>query len=105
MVFTIKYTQIAYNNFVTLQASSYLFILKVRVAFLELYKETLYDLLSAKGRKEDCSVDLREDPKAGVKIVNLTEVSIPSELTLNTYGFYISVGKLSTIPQTDIHII
>ena len=48
--------------------------LKVRVAFVELYKETLYDLLSSKGKKEDCAVDLREDPKSGVKIVNLTEV-------------------------------
>ena len=41
---------------------------------MELYKETLYDLLSSKCRKEDCAVDLREDPKSGVKIVNLTEV-------------------------------
>ena len=41
---------------------------------MELYKETLYDLLSSKGKKEDCAVDLREDPKSGVKIVNLTEV-------------------------------
>ena len=41
---------------------------------MELYKDTLYDLLSSKDRKEDCAVELREDPKAGVKIVNLTEV-------------------------------
>ena len=48
--------------------------LQVRVAFVELYKETLYDLLSPKDKKEDCAVDLREDPRSGVTITNLTEV-------------------------------
>ena len=46
----------------------------MRVAFVELYKETLYDLLSPKDKKEDCAVDLREDPRSGVTITNLTEV-------------------------------
>ena len=50
--------------------------LQVRVAFVELYKETLYDLLSPKDKKEDCAVDLREDPRSGVTITNLTEVDL-----------------------------
>ena len=49
----------------------------VRVAFVELYKEKLYDLLSTKSKiKEDCIVDLREDPVKGVVINNLTEVFV-----------------------------
>ena len=60
--------------------------LKVRVAFVELYKETLYDLLSSKGKKEDCAVDLREDPKSGVKIVNLTEVMLIFNHYVITYS-------------------
>ena len=49
----------------------------VRVAFIELYKEKLYDLLSIKSKiKEDCIVDLREDPTRGVVIANLTEVVV-----------------------------
>ena len=49
----------------------------VRVAFIELYKEKLYDLLSTKSKiKEDCMVDLREDPVKGVVITNLTEVVV-----------------------------
>ena len=49
----------------------------VRVAFIELYKEKLYDLLSTKSKiKEDCIVDLREDPTRGVVIANLTEVVV-----------------------------
>ncbi len=49
----------------------------VRVSFIELYKENLYDLLSTKSKKkEDCAVDLREDPVKGVIITNLTEVVV-----------------------------
>ena len=49
----------------------------VRVAFVELYQEKLYDLLSTKSKiKEDCMVDLREDPSKGVIIADLTEVSV-----------------------------
>lgn len=49
----------------------------VRVAFVELYKEKLYDLLSTASKiKEDCMVDLREDPVKGVVINNLTEVVV-----------------------------
>ena len=49
----------------------------IRVAFIELYKEKLYDLLSTKSKiKEDCIVDLREDPTRGVVIANLTEVVV-----------------------------
>ena len=49
----------------------------VRVSFIELYKEQLYDLLSTKSKKkEDCVVDLREDPVKGVIVTNLTEVTV-----------------------------
>ena len=40
------------------------YMFSVRIAFIELYKEQLYDLLSSKGKKkEECIVDIREDPK------------------------------------------
>ncbi len=53
--------------------------LTVQVAFVELYRETLYDLLSTKSRaKEDCTCDLREDPVKGVIIPHLTEVTVSS---------------------------
>ena len=47
------------------------------MAFVELYKEKLYDLLSTRSKiKEDCIVDLREDPVKGVVITGLTEVVV-----------------------------
>ena len=48
---------------------------KVQAAFVELYKEQLYDLLSD---KDDNVVDIREDPRNGVYIANLTEVPVES---------------------------
>ena len=52
---------------------------KVRVSFVELYREQLYDLLSNKSaKKEECICDLREDPIKGVVIPNLTETSVSS---------------------------
>ena len=45
---------------------------KVRAAFVELYMENIQDLLSDKG----AIVDIREDPKQGVYIANLTEVPV-----------------------------
>merc|ERR1712018_497022 len=49
----------------------------VRVAFVELYNEKLCDLLSQRSKiKEECIVDLREDPTKGVVISNLTEVPV-----------------------------
>jgi hypothetical protein len=35
----------------------------VKVAFIELYNEQLFDLLSDKPRREDAIVDIREDVK------------------------------------------
>jgi len=49
---------------------------KVRVAFVELYMEQLCDLLSTKADGGNNAVDIREDPKQGVYIANLTEVPI-----------------------------
>ena len=47
----------------------------VRVSFVELYNEQLFDLLSSKPRREDTLVDIREDGK-GIKIPGLTEVEV-----------------------------
>ncbi|KAK3873312.1 hypothetical protein Pcinc_021669, partial [Petrolisthes cinctipes] len=49
----------------------------VKVSFIELYKENLFDLLNNRSRDE-CSVDIREDPKCGIKIVGLTEIPVTS---------------------------
>ncbi|XP_057364516.1 chromosome-associated kinesin KIF4-like [Daphnia carinata] len=45
----------------------------INVSFLELYMEKVYDLLS-KSRNEE--VDIREDPKNGIKINGLTETPV-----------------------------
>ena len=51
----------------------------VRVSFIELYREQLFDLLSTQSqRKEDCICDLREDPVKGVVIPNLTLIEVNS---------------------------
>ncbi|XP_027230346.2 chromosome-associated kinesin KIF4-like isoform X2 [Penaeus vannamei] len=47
----------------------------VKVSFIELYKESLFDLLTNKSRDE-CVVDIREDPRGGIKIVGLTEIPV-----------------------------
>lgn len=47
---------------------------KVKVAFMELYQEQLYDLLSKKPRNQ-CAVDIREDVR-GIKFVGLSEVPV-----------------------------
>ncbi|XP_047474960.1 chromosome-associated kinesin KIF4-like isoform X2 [Penaeus chinensis] len=47
----------------------------VKVSFIELYKESLFDLLTNKNRDE-CAVDIREDPRGGIKIVGLTEIPV-----------------------------
>ena len=45
----------------------------VKVSFMELYNEQLFDLLSTKPRREDTIVDIREDGNKGIKIPGLTE--------------------------------
>merc|ERR1711974_521871 len=45
----------------------------VKISFLELYKEHLYDLLSLK-KKEEANVDIREDPKYGIVLAGQTEM-------------------------------
>ena len=50
----------------------------LRVSFVELYNEQLFDLLSSKPRREDTMVDIREDGK-GIKIPGLTEVEVGSD--------------------------
>merc|ERR1719499_2746888 len=50
----------------------------VKVSFMELYNEQLFDLLSTKPRREDTIVDIREDGNKGIKIPGLTESEITS---------------------------
>jgi len=50
----------------------------VKVSFMELYNEQLFDLLSSKTRREDTMVDIREDGNKGIKIPGLTETPITS---------------------------
>ncbi|KAG5900429.1 hypothetical protein JTB14_029315 [Gonioctena quinquepunctata] len=49
----------------------------ITVSFMELYQEVLYDLLSSKSR-DQCVVELREDPIKGILIPGLTEVKVES---------------------------
>jgi kinesin family protein 4/21/27 len=49
---------------------------KVTVAFMELYKEQLYDLLSNKPRNQ-CIVDIREDGR-NIKVIGLSEIPVTS---------------------------
>ena len=51
---------------------------KVRLSFMELYNEQLFDLLSSKTRREDTIVELREDGNKGIKVPGLTEMEIGS---------------------------
>jgi kinesin family protein 4/21/27 len=47
----------------------------ITVSFMELYQETLYDLLSDKCR-EQCVLDIREDSNKGILIPGLTQVPV-----------------------------
>ena len=51
---------------------------KVRLSFMELYNEQLFDLLSSKTRREETIVELREYGNKGIKIPGLTEMEIDS---------------------------
>ncbi|XP_074035147.1 kinesin-like protein 3A isoform X2 [Leptinotarsa decemlineata] len=56
---------------------NFVFNFTVTVSFMELYQEVLYDLLSTKSR-DQCVVELREDPVKGILIPGLTEVKVES---------------------------
>lgn len=47
----------------------------VRVSFMELYQEVLYDLLAERAR-EQCILDIREDSNKGIVIPGLTEKDV-----------------------------
>ncbi|CAG9824939.1 unnamed protein product, partial [Phaedon cochleariae] len=49
----------------------------ITVSFMELYQEVLYDLLSGKPR-DQCVVELREDPVKGILIPGLSELPVKS---------------------------
>jgi len=60
------------------------YMFSVRISFIELYKEQLYDLLSPKGKKkEDCVVDIREDPKV-IIFVRIAEILF-LKISLSSY--------------------
>ena len=69
----------------------------IRVAFIELYKEQLYDLLSPKatgGNKENCVLDIREDPIKGVCIPGLTELEVG---TLESTMMQLEKGSINRV--------
>jgi hypothetical protein len=51
----------------------------VKVSFIELYNEQLFDLLSQQARREDRMVELREDGKGGIKMPGLTEIAVRTD--------------------------
>ena len=51
----------------------------VKVSFLELYNEQLFDLLSDKPRREDAIVDIREDTKESSFLMSFSETFIKLE--------------------------
>lgn len=64
---------------------------KVTCSFMELYQERLYDLLSTKSRDQQI-IEIREDPKVGICLPNLTETEVRNSqettncLTLGSAG-------------------
>jgi len=67
----------------------------VKVSFMELYNEQLFDLLSGKPRREDTMVDIREDGNKGIKIPGLTETPISSVLEAMTMLEKASEGRVT----------
>ncbi len=68
----------------------------VRVAFVELYKEQLFDLLSprAANHKDDCALDIREDPVKGVCVPGLTELEVGS---LESTMLHLEAGSVNRV--------
>ncbi|XP_044747016.1 chromosome-associated kinesin KIF4 isoform X2 [Coccinella septempunctata] len=62
---------------------NFTFDFTITVSFMELYQEILYDLLSEKPR-EQCMLEIREDPNKGIHIPGLTE--IPVETTNDIFN-------------------
>ncbi|XP_045460212.1 chromosome-associated kinesin KIF4 isoform X3 [Harmonia axyridis] len=54
---------------------NFTFDFTITVSFMELYQEILYDLLSEKPR-EQCILEIREDPQKGIHIPGLTEIPV-----------------------------
>jgi len=67
----------------------------VKVSFMELYNEQLFDLLSSKPRREDTMVDIREDGNKGIKIPGLTETPITSVVEAMTMLEKASEGRVT----------
>jgi len=74
----------------------------VKMSFLELYNEQLFDLLSDKPRREDTIVDIREDTK-GIKIPGLTETPVTSlQGTMNILE-KASDGRVTAATAMNMH--
>lgn len=56
---------------------NFVYDFNITVSFMELYQETLYDLLSEKPR-EQCILDIREDSRGSIVIPGLTEITANS---------------------------
>merc|ERR1719341_568129 len=67
----------------------------VKVSFMELYNEQLFDLLSTKTRREDTMVDIRDDGNKGIKIPGLTETPITSVADTMTMLEKASEGRVT----------
>jgi len=59
----------------------------VRISFIEVYNETLRDLLND---SEDVILDIREDPEKGIVITGVTEYLVKTE---NDVMHYLRYGK------------
>ncbi|KAB7496099.1 Chromosome-associated kinesin KIF4, partial [Armadillidium nasatum] len=74
----------------------------IKVSFIELYKENLYDLLNSKCREETI-VDIREDIKGGIRVVGLTEIPVTSlEETMRCLE---SIGNNENIITSKFHLV
>lgn len=71
----------AVTEIFNLVKDSFLFDVTVSVSFMELYQETLYDLLAGRSR-EQCVLDIREDPSKGVIIPGLTQIPVQDTKTV-----------------------
>jgi len=51
---------------------------QVTLSFMEIYKETIVDLLSVDGKKQKESLMIREDPETGIFVSGLTQQAVRS---------------------------
>lgn len=67
---------------------------KVTCSFMELYQEHLYDLLSTKCRDQQI-IEIREDPKVGICLPNLTETEVTNPIETTNCLTVGSTGRVT----------